>query len=214
MRTLLGGLCGITAALLLAGTASAQNLLQNGSFEDPDVDFGIAQIFSDIPGWTDSSPGSTCGIEIQDHCCGSPSHGDQHAELDTQNCSGAISQTVATQAGASYLLEFDFAARPGGFAIYNLVVRWNGVEVFNEAEQPLGEDTNWTHRSVVVTATGPTSTVEFSEGVGDSNGLGPYIDNLPEPGRSAQLATGLALLAGLDLVRRRTPRSRSRGRSR
>ncbi len=197
-------LLAIGAVLLFVEGASAQNLLVNGSFEEPDVEAGTARVFEtpddpeDVPGWTDSSGFSLCGIEVQDHCCGSPSDGEQHAELDTQDCSGAISQTVATQAGASYLLNFDFAARPGGFmSFYNLVVRWNGAEVFNETEQSLGEDTNWTHRSVFVTATGPTSTVEFSDGILDHSGLGPYIDNVPEPGRSAQLVAGVLLLAVL-----------------
>jgi hypothetical protein len=197
MRSLLVVISGV---LLLAQALRAQNLLVNGSFESPDVEAGTALVYpdGDVPGWSDSSGGLMCGIEIQDHCCGSPSDGEQHAELDTQNCSGAISQSVATQAGASYVLTFDFAARPGGFmTFYNLLVRWNGSEIFNEIEQPLGEDTNWVHHSIAVTATGPTSTVEFSDGSSDNNGMGPYVDNVPEPGRTAQLLAGALLLAAL-----------------
>ena len=200
---------GITATLLLAGSVSAQNLLTNGSFEDPDVDPGTAQVFlGSITGWTDEG---ICGIEVQDTCCGSPAHGDQHLELDS-DCPSTISQTVATQPGAKYLLSLAFSPRPGVIDNH-LIVRWNGSTVFDLTAGSLGTETEWQNHSAVLTATGTTSTVEFSAD-DQPDGVGTYIDNVPEPGRSAQLAAGLSLLAGLTFLRRRTPRSRPRGRSR
>ena len=199
-----------TAALLLAEAIHAQNLLQNGSFEDPDVAPGTAEMFETIPGWTNS--GDPCFIEVQDNCCGSPSDGDQHLELDSQLCNSSISQTMTTQPGANYILSLDFSGRPG-VNDNHLIVRWNGSTVFDLTAGVLGSETEWTHHSGVVTATGTTSTVEFA-GADAPDGVGSYLDNLPEPGRAAQLAAGLSLLAGLDFQRRRTPRSRPRGRSR
>jgi hypothetical protein len=197
MRALI---CVIGATLLLSGAAGALNLLTNPSFEDPDVAPGTAQIFPDsIPGWTDTSG---CGIEVQDHCCGSPSQGDQHVELNT-TCASAINQIVATQPGANYVLTFDFSPRPG-VGDNHLLVRWNGGLVFDQAVGGIGlVDTVWTAYVLHVTATGTTSTVEFSDG-GFGNGVGPYIDNLPEPGRATQLFAGLLAIAGL--ARRRVGR--------
>ena len=201
--------CVITATLLLGGASSAQNLLTNGSFESPDVAPGTAELFASIPGWTSTG----CPIEVQDNCCGSPSDGAQHVELDSDNCATSISQIVATQPGAKYVLSFDFSPRPGVFD-NRLIVSWNGSQVFDLIEiSPGGGDVDWQHHSAVVTATGSTSTVEFA-GADAPDGVGSYLDNLPEPGRTAQLAAGLSLLAGLTFLRRRTLRSRPRGRSR
>ena len=176
MRTLF---CGITASLLLASAIGAQNLLTNPSFEEPDVAPGTAQIFAgNIAGWTDSS---SCGIEVQDNCCGSPSDGSQHVELDS-DCSSTISQTVSTTPGAKYVLTFDFSPRPG-VVDNRLVVRWNGVQIFDElaAGAPPPADTDWNAHAIGVTATGTTSTVEFEDGSFSSPGVGTYIDHLPEP---------------------------------
>jgi hypothetical protein len=201
----------ITATLLLAGTATAQNLLTNGSFESPDVAPGTAELFESIPGWDNT--GGFCPIEVQDNCCGSPSDGAQHLELDSDNCQSSISQTVATQPGAKYVLSFDFSPRPGVFD-NRVIVSWNGSVVFDLIEiSPPGGDVDWQHHSAVVTATGSTSTVELA-GADAADGVGSYLDNLPEPGRSALLAAGTSLIAGLARLRRRTARSRSRGRSR
>ena len=211
MRSLL--LIAIVAALGVAGPTHAQNLLVNPSFEDPDVEPGGAEIFIDgITGWTEST---FCGIEVQDNCCGAPFHGDQHVELNS-TCSSAINQTVATTPGAKYVLTFHFSPRPG-LMNNRLIVRWNGVQIFDETRDSIGPglpETDWTFHAIVVTATGATSTVEFADGSPGPAGVGTYIDALPEPGRSAQFTAGLSLLAGLDRLRRRRSRSRPRGRSR
>jgi hypothetical protein len=73
---------------LLAGAVQTQNLLQNGSFDSPDVAFG-----------------NSTGLPRQrSHCCGSPSVGQQHVEPDS-DCNSDIEQNVATQAGAHYMPE-------------------------------------------------------------------------------------------------------------
>lgn len=185
-------LCGITATLLLASAISAQNLLTNPSFEAPDVAPGTAEIFASIPGWTDEA----CGIEVQDNCCGAPSDGSQHVELDADSCTSAISQTVTTTPGAKYVLSFDFSPRPGVFDNH-VIVTWNGSQVFDLIEiSPPGGDVDWQHHAAVVTATGTTSTVEFA-GADPPDGVGSYLDNLPEPGRTAALLAGLAMIVGL-----------------
>src|SRR5262245_17159479 len=104
----------LTLPLLLVGGASAQNLITNGSFESPDIAFGTFGVFTtsgDVPGWTDTT--DLCGIEIQDNCCGTPNHGDQYVEIDS-DCPSTLSQTVATQPGASYLLTLLYSPHPSG----------------------------------------------------------------------------------------------------
>jgi hypothetical protein len=180
MRTLLYG---ITAIALLASSAGAQNLLTNPSFEAPDVAPGTAEIFgTSIPGWSDES---FCGIEVQDHCCGDPSDGAQLVELNS-NCPGAISQTVATQPGAKYVLTFDYSVRPGIDSNW-LFVKWNDTEVFEELRNgSLTQQTEWTHHAVSVTAAGTSSTVELSSmGFSDPD-AGTLVDNLPEPTRRSR----------------------------
>ena len=206
MRSLLVLIFGV---LLLAQPVRAQNLLQNGSFEDPDVGPATALLANDIPGWT--SEVEPCPVEVQDNCCGAPFDGDQHLELDSQSCNSTISQTVATQSGAKYLLSFVFAARP--FVTDNhVIVRWNGSPVFDLTAGSLSAETEWATHAAVVTAAGTTSTVEISGG-DIPDGSGTYVDDVPEPGRSAQLAAGLSLLAILDVLRGRMSRSRPWGRS-
>jgi hypothetical protein len=209
----------IVAAVLFAQIARGQNLLTNGSFESPDVAAGTAQVFTtpgDVPGWTDDS--GVCGIEIQDHCCGTPIDGAQFMEVDS-DCPAVVRQTVATQPGASYVITFDYSPRPGpslGNPFDSAVdVIWNGATIDTLIGIAVG-DTDWTPHAYSVTATGTTSTIEFTEsgGANPTDSTGGYIDHVPEPGRSAQLVAGLALLAGLDLSRRRRSRSRPGGRSR
>ena len=196
MRSLL-----VLVIVALPGLAAAfptNNLLVNPSFEEPDVAPGTAQVFEgSIEGWTDLS---FCGIEVQDNCCGAPSHGSQHVELDADNCTSAISQTVPTQPGAKYVLSFDFSPRPS-VVDNRVIVSWNGSQVFDLSEiSPPGGDVNWQHHSAVVTATGTTSTVEFA-GADSPDGVGSYLDNLPEPGRSTALLAGLAMLWVLSVRR-------------
>ena len=115
-------LLSIIGVLLLARAVHAQNLLQNGSFESPDVPGGIAQVFTnpgDVPGWTDTS--GLCGIEIQDNCCGSSLDGDQFVEVDS-NCPSVVGQTVTTQPGKSYVFTFIYSPRPGVNQAYGYVV--------------------------------------------------------------------------------------------
>jgi len=65
--------------LLLGGSAQA-NLVVNGSFEDPSLNYGTWSVFGAISGWTALS-GS--GIEVQNHAAGTPYDGANLVELDS-----------------------------------------------------------------------------------------------------------------------------------
>jgi len=201
----------ISVPILLAGSVEAQNLLTNGSFESPDVATGTVGVFTnpgDVPGWIEDTGGfDPCGIEIQDNCCGTPLFGDQHLEPDS-NCPSRVTQSVTTQPGAKYVLTLYYSPHPGS-SLGNpfdsgVDVTWNGAVIDTLIGLAVG-DTDWTPHTYSVTATGTSSTVEFSEAAGanPTDQAGGFIDNVPEPGRRAQLLAGLSLLAGLARVHRR-----------
>ena len=84
------------------------NLLVNGSFEDPVISSSF-QVFSSIPGWT-ALPGRP-DFEIQNGAYGDSFEGQQHCELDGFAPS-AIFQDVTTTPSRVYELSFAFSARP------------------------------------------------------------------------------------------------------
>lgn len=182
----------VMGAGLLASAASGQNIVQNGGFEEPAIATGSFVNLPSIPGWTDSSG---CGIEVQNNVAGAPAEGAQFVELDS-NCSSTISQTLTTVPGATYTLQFLFSPRPG--VVDNHVeVRWNGGVVADvSADGSALADTQWTTHSVLVAATGASTTLSFADrSISDS--LGTYID-----GVSVTLAgpTGLPALTPLSSV--------------
>jgi hypothetical protein len=99
---------------------SSDNLLLNGSFEEPALSAGSWDVFQAIPGWvTVDGP----GIEIQRDAAGRAHHGQQLVELDSHGNS-AMLQAVAVQPGVSYELRFWTMARPG------TAPNTNGLDVF------------------------------------------------------------------------------------
>jgi Protein of unknown function (DUF642) len=191
------GLLAVAAAMLLAGPAGAQNIVQNGSFEEPAIAPGSFTNLPSIPGWTDSTG---CGIEIQSGVAGTPADGAQLVELDS-NCSSVISQTLATQPGAAYDLQFQFSARPG-VADNHVQVRWNGTVVADLTADGTGlSDTQWTKHSVIVVATGASTTLSFAD-LSVSDSLGTYIDDVQaaRTGATAIPALSTAGIAALGLL--------------
>ncbi len=160
------------------------NLIVNGSFEtptDPPFVNGFA-IFPSIPGWT--GPG---GVEIQRNSVLGPgniaSDGVQYTELNV-NSPTSISQVIATDPGQTYILSFDYAARPGT-GLNVATVSFTGNDLITLSELP-GPTITWIPMSFLVTATGPTSTLTFT-GVAPNTSLGNLIDRVslvsavPEP---------------------------------
>lgn len=185
--------------LALSPITAHANLIVNGGFEDPVISDFDWEIYSGgIPGWsTTFGP----GIEIQRNVAGSPFEGHQHVELDSNNNSG-MSQSVATTAGASYLLSFAYSPRPNVASASNGIELWlDGVLRDTFTGDGIG-DTNWAVRSYSVIGDGSTL-IEF-RAVGTNESLGGYLDDvrltIPEPGTLA--LSGLAV-AALALLRRR-----------
>ena len=148
------------------------NLVVNGSFENPDTTNGS---FSSIRGWTASNG----GIEIIDESIvsESASAGEQFLELDDGWDVDQVYQDIQTEAGASYDLSLDVAHRIGfgGANTSNVDVYWNGTLVENIS--PSSSD--WETFTFRVTGTGGLDRLELREpSSAESEGFGALIDNV------------------------------------
>jgi hypothetical protein len=112
-------------------SASAQNLISNGSFEERDRSGFNSNIRAGLPGWTIGNGG---GIDIVFSRGIKPFYW-QAAEGNVSlslnwGSPGSISQVVATEAGTRYLLSFSMAAEIyGGQASRTMDVVWSDVVV-------------------------------------------------------------------------------------
>lgn len=157
----------------LAAAASAQELIVNGSFEEPALGGNTWNVFASIPGWT----GTDCGIEIQSHSnAGAPDTGVQLVELDS-HCSSGMYQDVPTVPGFTYTLSFAFSPR-AGIADNHLLVEWGGAPVADLTASGIGlPNTAWQYFSYNVTATSETTRLQFND-ASVSNSLGTYLDSV------------------------------------
>ncbi|WP_235532954.1 M10 family metallopeptidase C-terminal domain-containing protein [Sphingomonas sp. Leaf412] len=148
------------------------NLIVNGSFEEAVVSPNSWRTTTagQVPGWT----GAGEGIEVWNGGFNgvAPSNGKNVVEVD--GATGALSQSVKTEAGKAYTLSFDFAGRPGAVASSAFDVVWNGVVVATIA--PTGS--TMTARTLTVTGTGGNDTVAFRAVAGDNDNLGALLDNV------------------------------------
>ena len=199
--------------------AQAQNLITNGSFEDPVVNNKSFNFFNSITGWATSNQ-----IEIRRNWIGTAEDGKNFAELDTTgaNSNSSTWQDIATQVGATYTFSFWFSNRPymsdgdqSPVAPSTSGLNWAfGSSTGSTAAQPkiTDKDNDWVLFSQVFTATSTTTRVMFTA-TGMADGLGSSLDNVsvtqlaaahvPEPASFALLAAGLGAV-GFVARRRRS----------
>ncbi len=145
-------LLGLTAQL---ATAVPINLVQNGDFEAAVAGPG------DVPSWNYSGGDSYFGVDAD--YLGSPAArpGQVFFDAAADNL-GILSQSIATTAGAIYVLEFDLQRWANvGNAVDNLAaVSFGGTNVFYEED--VGGD--WTHVMVsgLVGGPGAATLLQFS----------------------------------------------------
>ena len=169
-----GGYSGVGAgypnAFGFMPTQGTTQLIVNGSFEQAGVNAASWRVNANgqVAGWT----GAGAGIEVWNGGFNgvAPSNGANVVEVDGQT--GALSQSVKTEAGKAYDLSFDFAGRPGALASSKFEVVWNGTVIATIAPTT----STMTTRTLTVTGTGGTDTLSFRAVAGDTDGLGALLD--------------------------------------
>ncbi len=153
-------------------SAVGPELIVNGSFEQAPVAANAWRINGNgqVAGWT----GSRDGIEVWNNgfMGVKPTAGLNVVEVDAMN--GALTQAVATEAGKTYTLSFDYAGRPGALPSSTFEVVWNGNVLATIA--PTGS--TMTAKSLTVTGTGGNDTVQFRAVAGDTDNYGALLDNV------------------------------------
>lgn len=165
---------GIAVLLLvvLTGIASATNLVSNGGFEQPVLGDSWHAFFT-IPGWTELYGKE---MEIQTSKMWTPYEGNQYLELDAYE-STTVYQDIPTTPGAEYTLSFAFSPRPG-IADNQLQVSWDGnVLGTMSANGASISNTDWTVHSYTVTATKPTTRLQFHN-LDVSDTWGTFLDDV------------------------------------
>jgi hypothetical protein len=161
-----------------------ENLLKNGSFEEPVVTDSQKWRYTSIVDWaiTALSDGEEQDGELHNGWEGNQAaDGEQYAELDSRE-SVKMSQTVATIPGATYELKWAFAPRHNTDATENqLAVYVNGgtaVATEGPASLPAGlNPTDWTRNSYTFTATGDETAISFADAGATSDTFGTFLDD-------------------------------------
>lgn len=171
-----------SSELLFAKSAWQGSVLINGGLETPNVRVGLA--FVEPEGWTNPNPefGEVGLIEVWsaafDFGFGnggaiyeSPVEGFNFVEIDNWVGLDAINQTVTTQIGQVYLLEYFAKQRPIFGTQDAIQVLWDGVVI-----QEFTPSDAWQKSTVRITASAEMSVLSFSELFEQSQGYSPFID--------------------------------------
>ena len=165
--------------------ASATNLVQNGSFEDPALAGAVSTLLNgDASSLTDWATGSDSVDVLNGYSGSTAGDGNQYVDLNGA-APGSVSQTLATVAGQFYTLSFEMAANPDTNAVASCIadgdrslsVDWAGENVGNFTSDPTTQAWNslgWTTNTIDVTASGTSTPLEF---VGTNSGCaGALLD--------------------------------------
>lgn len=177
---------------LAAAPALAQNLVVNGSFEDPDYPAGVN--FGALTGW---SINPDVNFEVWDGVEGPGANGDQYIEMDNTTCNSVV-QTIPTEADRDYVVTFAFGAR-NGVADNRVNVYWNSQLIGSASADGTNQSQIvWTYYSFLAHGGAGASTLDFSN-VDTCDSVGAMLDDVSVVERPFGIPTldslGLALLA-------------------
>ncbi len=194
-------------ALLIQGTTDlkAQNLVFNGGFESPQVDPGSFIVIQadqvSLPNWQVTE--TSVDVVHQGYLTATAAEGFQFLDLDGSPGPGGISQELATLAGVTYELTFQYAdnflsERATSFALVRLSDQLGDVmaPVTISHNSSVPGNLNWSAYSTTFTATHSATTLRFSSLNQNASG-GILLDNVsvvavPEPSSLALVAASVA----------------------
>jgi hypothetical protein len=187
--TTIGSVVGAPAMSTIVSVASAQtvvtpnaappNILRNGAFVNPAFTGGYDFLepgSKAIPGWSVGGG----GVILYGNGDVQPPPGATHLVRVGWEGPGDISQAVDTTPGWTYLVKYWFAGVPnsGAPSTKTIHVLWGSVLAASPSTSITGKtqsNVGWTHHSVVVSATGTSSTLEFADA---STGYPSMVGNI------------------------------------
>jgi hypothetical protein len=194
---------GIAAsAMLAASSAFAGNLIQDGSFSNPNMGGGWGIVANGFMGWTTNDP---YGLEIgASGIYGLPcdNGGCQNQEIDSYEFDTVSYTVTGLTVGKTYDLSWDYGGRTGGGPDF-LNVSFGGNALVQDSRS-VGV---WTHNAFAVLAAASSETLTFAavdtSGLGGLPSYGNEITNVnlaaPEASTWAMMLAGFAGLGFVGL---------------
>ena len=138
-------------------------MIVNGSFES-----------SNLKGWQPT----LAGVDLVEHW--QDAEGNFSLDLNASRGAGGVTQSIATEVGASYTLRFAMSANPGGPLVNDMTVGIGSEETL--FTYTLGEENSlqnmlWEYYTHDFTATNATTSIVFTSLVANGAG-GPTLDNV------------------------------------
>jgi hypothetical protein len=213
----------IAGTLLLANSSIRADLIQNGSFENPDIGnpfyLSATAGSTSIAGWSVSGSGDVALVDAAGTAATPPGYPSFAPAQDGQNyldLSGAtntahatIFQDFQTVVGESYLLKFYIGASNQNTPGATINVALNGTgSLLNTYTAPTSTTVlNWGYRSVSFLADSTTTRLSFHD-TSSTDDNTSFVDNVsvlvavPEPSTWAGAAM-VVVFSGFSLIRRR-----------
>ncbi|MEB3357750.1 MAG: lectin-like protein [Synechococcales bacterium] len=164
------------------------DLIANGSFEDNAVNPGEEAVIDTLTGWTISGT----GVKVSEALLAQD--GTASIQLDGGENS-VISQELATVAGETYQIQFQYAPGPNTPESSNGIEVWWDGQLIATIAAPGGINPDWTGYTFDVVATSNLTTLEF-RAAGDSDGAGGLLDRV----RVRQLTETILGPTGNDVI--------------